>query len=72
MFRRINIERYDNPEQIGYSALIEGVRDDGTGWIMWLDNNGSPSVYFARRDETGAVISEGVDLESVGGLPEPE
>jgi len=60
--RRISVERYRNPQELGYSGLVEGVRDDGSSWIMWLDENGSPALYWARRDEGGGVIGEPIDL----------
>lgn len=45
-----------------YDGWIEGVRDDGSSWIMWLDAHGNPESFSARRDETGAVIGEPIDL----------
>lgn len=74
--KRISIERYGaipddvprpadpalTPAQDLYSGLIEGERDDGTTWVMWLDNNGSPAVFWAQRDETGAVVGDAISL----------
>ncbi len=45
-----------------YDGWIEGVRDDGTTWIMFPDAHGSPQVFWADRDESGGVDGEGVDL----------
>lgn len=60
--RRITVERYDDAKPAGYSGLIEGMRDDGTTWIMWLDSEGDPLLYFAHRDESGAVIGDPILL----------
>lgn len=60
--KRITIERYDNPDELGYSGLVEGTRDDGSTWIMWLDAAGSPEVFWGRRDELGGVEGEAVML----------
>lgn len=38
-----------------YDGWVEGVRDDGTSWIMWLDANGNPTVFYGKRDEDGGV-----------------
>lgn len=40
----------------------EGVRDDGTTWIMYLDEHASPLIFWGRRDEDGAVAGPGVVL----------
>lgn len=50
------------PAQDLYAGWIEGVRDDGTEWIMWLNANGSPEVFWPRRDEDGGVVGEPMDL----------
>lgn len=62
-----------------YAGFIEGVRDDGTRWIMYIDAHGSPQIFWRERDEDGAVIGEGIPLQSdlrttasVGGLVEIE
>lgn len=60
--RSIRIERYPNPEALGVSGLIEGERDDGSTWIMWLDDKGDPTAYWANRDEGGGIMGAGVDL----------
>lgn len=49
------------------SGWIEGVRDDGTEWIMWLDAAGSPAFYWPTRDESGGVIGEPVLLSGSTG-----
>lgn len=71
--RRITIERYPNPDLYQSAGLIEGEADDGTRWIMWLDPNGMPSVYWPERDhETGAVIGDGIPLTRPARTPDPE
>lgn len=51
-----------------FDGWIEGVRDDGSTWIMWLDAHGSPVSFWAEREESGAVVGEAVNLhrESYG------
>lgn len=46
-----------------FDGWIEGVRDDGSTWIMWLDALGNPTVYYGQRDETGAVVGDPVVLD---------
>lgn len=62
--QNITIGRYTAPEveSHAYGGWIEGVRDDGSTWIMFLTDDGSPSSYFARREPDGAVIGEAIDL----------
>lgn len=59
--QRITIGRYKGgvPE---YAGWIEGVRDDGTEWIMWLDDHGSPVLLWQHRDEGGGIVGEPVVL----------
>lgn len=45
-----------------YDGWIEGVRDDGTTWIMWLDAKGNPTTFYPRREQDGGVIGNPVDL----------
>lgn len=49
-----------------FDGWIEGTRDDGSTWIMWLDALGNPLVYFGNREVDGAAIGEGVDLTRPG------
>lgn len=62
--QRITIERYPNPDDLGFSGLIEGTRDDGTTWIMWLDEVGSPVLFWADRDESGAAWGDPIRLDA--------
>lgn len=45
-----------------YDGWIEGTRDDGSNWIMWLDAQGSPGYFWAQRDPDGGVIGDPVRL----------
>lgn len=45
-----------------HAGWIEGIRDDGSTWIMWLDAEGGPCVYWGRREPDGGVIGEGIPL----------
>ena len=74
--QNITIGRYDSQSGIvhrdesgeithieqNYAGWIEGVRDDGSTWIMWLDAAGSPEIYWARREPSGGVIGDGIPL----------
>ncbi len=59
---RIRIDRYDHPDEVGYTGSIEGVRDDGTSWILWLDAAGSPECFWANREADGSVIGDPILL----------
>jgi hypothetical protein len=66
--KRIVIERYDATKhdtphgEWPYSGLIEGETDDGQTWIMWIDRQGRPEVFWPQRDESGAVLGDGIPL----------
>lgn len=72
--KKITIERYaavDVPEGAPAdlvqvpdfcAGLVEGERDDGSTWIMFLDENGSPLVFWAQRED-GAVVGDGIPLQ---------
>ena len=47
-----------------YDGWIEGIRDDGSTWIVWLDATGSPEVFWPRRDENGGVEGEPISLST--------
>lgn len=38
-----------------YDGWIEGVRNDGSEWIMFIDSAGSPQVIWLDRDESGSA-----------------
>lgn len=54
------------PAQDMYDGWVEGVRDDGTSWIMFLDKGGSPECFWGDREESGAVNGEPIDLSRSG------
>jgi hypothetical protein len=60
MMRQILTGRYDSVD--GYAGWVEGVRDDGSKWIMYIDENGSPTEFYGERDESGAIVGEPIDL----------
>lgn len=60
--KRISIERYPNPVELGTAGLVEGERDDGSTWIMFLDEHGSPQCFWADRDEDGGAVGEPILL----------
>ncbi len=53
----------DSYVDIAGAGWIEGERDDGTSWIMFLETDGSPVVFWGRRDEDGGVIGDGILLQ---------
>lgn len=63
--QRIEIGRYPEPAE-GWAGYIEGTRDDGTTWIMYLDKDSNPTQFYGQREDTGedigAVIGEPVLL----------
>lgn len=74
LMQNITIGRYKAfPEAIPESSTdvaelfdgwIEGIRDDGSTWIMWLDADGNPTVFYPNRDADGGVLGEPVDLSA--------
>lgn len=60
--QRIEIGRYPDSSS-GYAGYIEGTRDDGSEWIMWLDEAGSPALFYGQREEGGGVIGDPVALQ---------
>ena len=62
--QRIEIGRYPVPAESGYSGYIEGTRDDGTEWIMFIYDSGNPKLFWERRAEGGAVEGDPVLLQS--------
>ncbi|WP_280412559.1 hypothetical protein [Nocardia asiatica] len=47
-----------------YAGWVEGIREHGTSWILWLDADGSPVMYYGRREPNGAVIGDPVILDA--------
>lgn len=46
-----------------FAGLIEGIRDDGSRWVMYIDAHGSPLVFWNEREDDGAVVGEGISLQ---------
>ena len=65
--KRIVIERYpeDMAQGCGYAGLIEGETEQGDRWIMWLDLDGKPQIFWPKRDEEGEVKGAPVVLGGV-------
>lgn len=68
-FKNINIERYpeDSAVSHGYSAAVEGEDNGGNRWIMWLDQQGRPEVFWPQREVDGAVIGNAIKLDRAPG-----
>lgn len=56
----ITIGRYDH-ESItqDYAGYIEPA---DRSWIIYLDADGKPSVYYPERENNGAVVGDGITL----------
>lgn len=59
--QRVEIGRYPVPAE-GWAGYIEGTRDDGSTWIMFMNENSSPACFYGEREESGAVVGEGIWL----------
>lgn len=55
----IQIERYQGLIGDHWAGCIY---DDSDSWIIFLDADGRPSLYWPQRDENGGVIGEPVVL----------
>ena len=60
--RRIVIERNKNAEELGCAGNISGETDDGRKWILFLDADGMPRIFWPERDELGGVVGKGIHL----------
>jgi hypothetical protein len=56
----IQIERYQ--DQSVTKDWAGCVYDDAESWIIFLDKDGRPSLYWPERDENGGVIGEPIVL----------
>lgn len=67
--KNISIGRYGPGETIddGYAGYIEGARKDGSTWILFLDADGRPALYWGEREPSGGVIGDPVILTDVPG-----
>lgn len=59
--KRVSIERYKTPTA-NYAGCIEGETDDGTQWIMFMDETGKPEVFWPTRTPDGGVLGMAVPL----------
>lgn len=57
----VKIGRYEH-ESVSkeFSGWIE---PEDKSWIIWLNADGKPTVYYPERDEDGGVIGEGIPLD---------
>jgi len=55
----IQVERYRGLIGDHWAGAIY---DDDDSWIIYLDKDGRPSLYWSERDENGGVIGEPVVL----------
>lgn len=58
--KRIGIER---DKARGSAGLIEGETDTGQRWIMFLDEQGRPEVFWPNREADGAIIGAPIGLQ---------
>lgn len=56
----IQIERYQ--DQSITKDWAGCIYDDNESWIIFLDADGRPSLYWPQRDENGGVIGEPIVL----------
>lgn len=74
--QNITIGRYRFPETavhhedgsvtpLEHSGWIEGTREDGSTWILFLDQNGSPDLFWGARDADGGVQGQPMRLVAV-------
>ena len=54
----LKISRYDDPKLAAeFAGYIEPADES---WIIWLNGDGQPALYFPKRDAGGAVDYDGV------------
>lgn len=66
----IKVGRYDPEQDVGIKPdgtrepLPWGgwVEDEAQTWIIYLDTEGRPVLYWAQRDEIGGVVGDPVRL----------
>jgi len=69
----ITIGRYDGCTSIAsdgteaplteqWAGWVEGEDTAGKSWIVYLDGNGRPALYWPTRESSGAVVGEPVRL----------
>ena len=67
LMKRISIERYKDSDQLHYAGVIEGETDNGQRWIIFLNEEGAPEIYWPDRDPDGKVKGRPVTLWHFGG-----
>lgn len=45
------VQRYANPAEVGFQGWIE---PEDRKWILFVDNDGKPTLWYPRNPETGA------------------
>jgi hypothetical protein len=58
----ITIGRYDADSTLDWSGWVEGEDSEGNSWILYLDAQGRPTTYWAKRDPSGAVVGDPIHL----------
>lgn len=56
----IKIARYDTPG----SNWGGNIQPEDRSWIIFLDPDGRPAMYWPERHEDGAVIGGGIELQA--------
>lgn len=56
------VEHRIDPLTDHYSGVIRGVRNDDTEWVMYLDEAGSPDVFWSGN-ETEGVFGTPISLQ---------
>lgn len=68
--KRITIERHKDGDQTGCAGLISGETEAGEKWVLFLDADGKPEVYWPERDEDGGVVGDGISMKNAWGALE--
>lgn len=45
-----------------HTGWIEGIRGDGTKWILFMDEHGNPQTFWPLREPDGAVLGDPIEL----------
>lgn len=61
--KRISIERYKGEVAEDCAGFIEGETDDGDRWIIYMNAQGRPQIYWPKRDEDGGVVGNAIRLD---------
>lgn len=46
-----------------YAGWIEGLTDDDQSWILFIDQQGRPEIFWPNRDDEGGVVGTGIGLQ---------